>query len=295
MLSKKKGIIRKSKKYSKMNIICHRGASSQFPENTHLAIKHCLEYGCSGSEIDIQLTKDKKIIILHDITLERTSIGIMPNIKMDEKKYKEIVTTPVNNLFYKDIKKINVSSENMPECVPLLSNILKYIVNYPLFYLIIEISGSTHGKKNDLIIIPYLYNLLKKFTKKFANIYNQIKFISFGKQVLSSLISNNFFSKFEIYLILTLKDIKNDHSIEKYIQYAKKLSLSGLDLEANQSKFFSKIVKKIKKNGLKIITWASAHPTQSINDGNIISLYQNKIGIDYFTSNMPNSMIYNIK
>ena len=101
MLSKKKGIIRKSKKYSKMNIICHRGASSQFPENTHLAIKHCLEYGCSGSEIDIQLTKDKKIIILHDITLERTSIGIMPNIKMDEKYF---VQGDENALFKNRIK-----------------------------------------------------------------------------------------------------------------------------------------------------------------------------------------------
>ena len=67
MLSKKKkNITRKTKKYSKLKIICHRGASSQFSENTYMAIKYCHEYGCSGSEIDIQLTKDKKIIILHD-------------------------------------------------------------------------------------------------------------------------------------------------------------------------------------------------------------------------------------
>ena len=56
-------------------IFAHRGFSSKYPENTMLAFKKAEEIGASGIEIDIQLSKDKEIVICHDEDITRTSNG----------------------------------------------------------------------------------------------------------------------------------------------------------------------------------------------------------------------------
>ncbi|MFL2127805.1 glycerophosphodiester phosphodiesterase [Ruoffia sp. FAM 26255] len=56
-------------------IIAHRGYSGKYPENTMLAFEKAYEYGADGIELDIQLTKDSKIVICHDEEIDRTSNG----------------------------------------------------------------------------------------------------------------------------------------------------------------------------------------------------------------------------
>jgi glycerophosphoryl diester phosphodiesterase len=46
--------------------IGHRGAPHHYPENTMASFKKALELGANGLEIDLCLTKDKKIIVFHD-------------------------------------------------------------------------------------------------------------------------------------------------------------------------------------------------------------------------------------
>jgi len=46
-----------------MKIFAHRGASGYAPENTLSAIKKAIEMKADGIEIDIQLTKDGKIVV----------------------------------------------------------------------------------------------------------------------------------------------------------------------------------------------------------------------------------------
>ena len=58
-----------------MKVFAHRGLSSLFPENTIEAFKEALKYKIDGIETDIQLTKDGKMVIFHDETLERTTNG----------------------------------------------------------------------------------------------------------------------------------------------------------------------------------------------------------------------------
>jgi glycerophosphoryl diester phosphodiesterase len=57
-------------------ILCHRGYSSQFPENTMLAFIKALETGADGVELDVHFTKDKQLVVIHDETLDRTTNGI---------------------------------------------------------------------------------------------------------------------------------------------------------------------------------------------------------------------------
>ena len=63
------------KKSTEIIIMAHRGASADSPENTMIAVKKALEYGADYSEIDVHQTKDGKIILMHDETLDRTTSG----------------------------------------------------------------------------------------------------------------------------------------------------------------------------------------------------------------------------
>ena len=55
--------------------IAHRGFSGMYPENTLLAYEKAIEAGCDGIELDVQLTKDGELALIHDETVDRTTDG----------------------------------------------------------------------------------------------------------------------------------------------------------------------------------------------------------------------------
>ena len=55
--------------------VAHRGASGNYPENTLLAFQKALEIGVDEIELDLYLTKDDHLIIMHDSTVDRTTDG----------------------------------------------------------------------------------------------------------------------------------------------------------------------------------------------------------------------------
>lgn len=59
----------------KTQIIAHRGASKQAPENTFPAFNLAYEFGADGIETDVQLTKDDVPVLIHDEQLHRTTNG----------------------------------------------------------------------------------------------------------------------------------------------------------------------------------------------------------------------------
>ncbi|MEW5822068.1 MAG: glycerophosphodiester phosphodiesterase family protein, partial [Cyanobacteriota bacterium] len=56
-------------------IIAHRGFSAQAPENTIAAFDAAIKSGVPFIELDVTLTKDGELIIIHDDTLDRTTNG----------------------------------------------------------------------------------------------------------------------------------------------------------------------------------------------------------------------------
>lgn len=56
-------------------IIAHRGNSSEAPENTLAAVTSALSLNPDAIEIDLHLSKDGELIVMHDPTLERTTNG----------------------------------------------------------------------------------------------------------------------------------------------------------------------------------------------------------------------------
>ncbi|NIV29434.1 MAG: glycerophosphodiester phosphodiesterase, partial [Anaerolineae bacterium] len=56
----------------------HRGASHQAPENTLAAFLLASELGADGIELDVQLSRDGEIVVIHDFVLDTTTDGAGP-------------------------------------------------------------------------------------------------------------------------------------------------------------------------------------------------------------------------
>ena len=56
-------------------VVAHRGFSGSAPENTMIAFKKGMEAGSDMIELDVRLSKDGGVVVIHDETLERTTSG----------------------------------------------------------------------------------------------------------------------------------------------------------------------------------------------------------------------------
>ncbi len=103
-----------------MLYIAHRGFRVDVDENTFQAFDKSIELGMDFIELDVQLTKDNKLCVLHDVTLDRT-FGVSG--KISKKRYGEI----------KDIK-----SRTFQSSIPLFSEVIqKYIIENKSNFLFI--------------------------------------------------------------------------------------------------------------------------------------------------------------
>lgn len=59
-------------------VYAHRGASAVFAEHTRAAFMQALADGADGVECDVHLTRDGRVVLIHDSTLDRTSDGTGP-------------------------------------------------------------------------------------------------------------------------------------------------------------------------------------------------------------------------
>jgi glycerophosphoryl diester phosphodiesterase len=55
--------------------LAHRGASALVPENTIEAFRLAVEAGAGGLELDVHMTRDRQIVVIHDATVDRTTNG----------------------------------------------------------------------------------------------------------------------------------------------------------------------------------------------------------------------------
>ena len=124
-------------------IIAHRGIydNIQIPENTLLAFKEALKHNLP-IELDIHLTKDNKLVVFHDYTLER-----MTNQKLT-----------IELLQIKDLE--NITLLNCKEKIPTLKEVLN-LVNGKV-PLLIEVKCKTSEKT----IIETLLNELNNYNGK---------------------------------------------------------------------------------------------------------------------------------
>ena len=75
-------------------VIAHRGWSGSYPENTLIGMREAIKLGCHMIEFDVSITKDRKLIIIHDNILSRTTNGC----------------GLVNEWDYRDLRKLDAGS-----------------------------------------------------------------------------------------------------------------------------------------------------------------------------------------
>ncbi|WP_167714471.1 glycerophosphodiester phosphodiesterase family protein [Thermococcus sp. ES12] len=73
-------------------VLGHRGYMSAYPENSLLAFRKAIEAGADGIELDVWMTGDGEIIVMHDESIDRTSnmSGSQKNMTLEELKKADI-------------------------------------------------------------------------------------------------------------------------------------------------------------------------------------------------------------
>jgi glycerophosphoryl diester phosphodiesterase len=125
-------------KAAKPLVIAHRGASAEAPENSLAAFMLGVRQGCGMIELDVHLTKDKQVVVIHDHTLDRTTNG----------------EGDIANLNYKDIKGYDCGKwfgdQYAGEYVPLLEEVLTKVPANVQFNVEIK-AAETPGMLDSLI------------------------------------------------------------------------------------------------------------------------------------------------
>ena len=107
----------------RITVVAHRGDHVDVPENTLAAYIKAIEHGADYVEIDLRTTKDGKLVIMHDASVNRMTNG----------------TGKVSELTYDEIKKLQVTDKNKPSAniyaVPSFSEVLKLCKGHINIYL----------------------------------------------------------------------------------------------------------------------------------------------------------------
>jgi glycerophosphoryl diester phosphodiesterase len=120
-----------------LEIIAHRGYSAIAPENTIAAFSAAIEQGANSIEFDVQLSSDGIPVIIHDITLNRTTNG----------------TGNVKDKTLEQLKQLDAGAWFHPkftgEKIPTLRETLNAIKNLPMFAYV-EVKDSQNWTDTDV-------------------------------------------------------------------------------------------------------------------------------------------------
>jgi glycerophosphoryl diester phosphodiesterase len=240
-----------------VQIIGHRGASHDAPENTLSSFKLGYKQNADADELDTYLTKDGKAVVMHDATTKRTG-GV-------DKK--------IVNQTYEELSKIDIGKfgdwkdKGFSEKVPLLSEAVALIPDGKRFFLEIKCGPE---------IIPALEQTLKDAGKQPV----QTPIIGFGYETMQAIKAK--LPHLKVYwLVAADKKTKEYPSVESMIAKVKAANLDGLDLNSGFP-IDKEFVKKVHAANLEIYTWTV--------DDVETAKKEMDAGVDGITTNRPGWM-----
>ncbi len=239
---------------SAVEIIAHRGASYDAPENTLASMRLGWKQKADAVELDIHLSKDGKIITTHDYDSKR--IGGVDRKIVDQT--------------WDELQQIDVGawkhSQYAGEKIPTIESILKTIPDGK--HPVIEIQDGAE-------LLPHLERPMKAPRKK----PEQLSIIAFKFEVCRDAKAR--FPKHEVYWLQSYKKDKVSGQfpkIDDLIQKAKEAHLDGLDLN-HEFPIDKAFVKKVHDAGLKLYTW-------TVNDADV-ARKEVEAGVDGITTDRP--------
>lgn len=142
-------------------VLGHRGCAGLEPENTIRAFKRALELGVDMIEFDVRMTKDKKLVVIHDSKVDRTTNG-----KGFVKDYN-----------FSDLRKLNAG---LGERIPSFEEAIDFLKDKKPMIVIelkeVEIVKDVLKKikeekiEDKVIIVSFWHNVLKKIKENYKKI-----------------------------------------------------------------------------------------------------------------------------
>ncbi len=121
-------------------ILAHRGCRAQAPENSMPAFELALEQGADVLETDLQITKDRELLCIHDSTVDRTTNGSGRVDQMTLEEVKQLRVLGNNDDTYPDAK------------VPTLAELLEAFADRTFFALELKSSAFTQLADAELLL-----------------------------------------------------------------------------------------------------------------------------------------------
>jgi len=211
-------------------IIAHRGASFEAPENTLASVNLGWEQDADAVEIDVYLSKDNKIVVIHDEDTKRTA---------GEKLV-------VQESMASDLRKLDVgsfkSSDYKGEKIPFLSEVIETIPEGKKLF--VEVKCGTE-------ILPFLKESFIKSGK-----IDQLVIISFDFDVVAG--AKKIMPEVPVYW-LHFK-LTGEYST-KWIEKAKEADLDGLNFRYKG--ISERFIKSVHDANMEIYTWTVDDPEEA--------------------------------
>jgi glycerophosphoryl diester phosphodiesterase len=238
-----------------VEIVAHRGASFDAPENTVAAAKLAWKQGADAVELDIHLSKDGGLPVMHDANGKRTAgrDAALTALTLAE-------ITALDAGTWKDAKFAG-------EKVPTLEQMLATTPRGKRTFIEIKVGPE---------IVPALEEALKrsKTTEKNACL------ISFNYETLKA--AKQRIPNFECFWLVNRPNTdpkkKRTPTLDELIADCKAAKLDGLDLNFNWP-LDAAAVKKIRDAGLKLHVWTVDDPA--------VAKKWTALGVDGITTNRP--------
>lgn len=208
-------------------IIAHRGASFLAPENTVASAKLAWELGADAVECDIHLSKDNRIIVIHDSDTKRTCSG-KKNLSIEDSP--SVLLRDLDAGIWKD-------TAFKGEKIPYLSELIETVPEGKT--LVVEI-------KCGVEVLPHLARNMEKYGAG-----KQIVFIAFDWNTIVE--TKKLFPENKCYWLSSSKS-----AVKKRITEAAAAGLEGINL--NYSIIDEEIMQLARENKLEVLTWTVDDP-----------------------------------
>ena len=233
-----------------VEIIGHRGASSEAPENTLAANRLAFQQSADGIEVDVRLTKDQKLVCMHDKNTLRTA---GQELVIKESTLKELKSLDVGLWKGKKWK---------GETIPTLEEVLEEIPEDKKIF--IEIKTGTES------IDPLIEDIQKSKVGS-----NYITVISFHQEVVKQVKRSR--ESLNVNLLIAFsgpKEISNEEVLQRLTEF----KLDGVGAE-NHSRLSHTFVAPILEANKKVHVW-------TVDDIEQAKTYK-ELGLSSITTNVP--------
>jgi glycerophosphoryl diester phosphodiesterase len=238
---------------SAVEIIAHRGASFDAPENTVAAMRLGFEQAADAGELDIYMTRDQRIVVLHDRDTSRVS---------------GVTNKPAETVL-EDLRRLPAGQwgkwkgSQFAETIPSLEEMLAVVPKGKRIFIEVkcgpevlpELARVLHGSglnNRQLVIIGFDYETMLQAKAQLPHL--------------------------RVYWLVGADKNKKYPPVKDLISKAKAASLDGLNLEQGFP-IDSAFVKQVHKAGLKLYTWTVDDP--------VVASRLAQAGVDGITTNRP--------